>query len=76
MGRKSQFSPEARKRAVRMLEEHRCEYRTQWDAICSIATMIGCSAESLRRWLKVGWRAMKAMTTAMTLDALEQAIWA
>jgi len=47
MGRKSQFSPEARERAVRMLEEHRCEYRTQWDAICSIATMIGCSAESL-----------------------------
>ena len=52
MGRKSQFSPEARERAVRMLEEHRFEYRTQWDAICSIATMIGCSTESLRRWMK------------------------
>jgi len=24
----------------------------------------------------VGWRAMKTMTTDMTLDALEQAIWA
>ena len=53
MGRKSQFSPEARERAVRMLEEHRLDYRTQWDAICSIATMIGCSAESLRRWMKL-----------------------
>jgi transposase len=52
MGRKSQFSPEARERAVRMVEEHRPEYQTQWDAICSIATMIGCSAESLRRWIK------------------------
>jgi len=36
-----------------MLEEHRFEYWTQRDAICSIATMIGCSAESLRRWLKM-----------------------
>ena len=40
MGRKSQFSPESRERAVRMLEGHRPEYRTQWDAICSIPTMI------------------------------------
>ncbi|VBB39414.1 conserved hypothetical protein [uncultured Spirochaetota bacterium] len=56
MGRKSQFSPESRERAVRMLEEHRLEYQTQWDAICSIASMIGCSAESLRRWIKMDRR--------------------
>lgn len=53
MGRKSQFSPEARERAVRMVEEHRPEYQTQWDAVCSISSMIGCSAESLRRWMKM-----------------------
>jgi|GEM_PF-5538164 len=49
MGRKSQFSPEARERAVRTLEKHRHEYKMQWDEICSIAIMIGFNAESLRR---------------------------
>ena len=53
MGRKSQFSPEAQERAVRMVEEHRADYSSQWDAICAIAVMIGCSAESLRRWMKM-----------------------
>ncbi|VBB41165.1 conserved hypothetical protein [uncultured Spirochaetota bacterium] len=72
MGRKSQFSPEARERAVRMLEEHRCEYRTQWDAICSIATMIGCSAESLRRWLKKERKKRDPTTRAPVLSDKER----
>ena len=72
MGRKSQFSPEARERAVRMLEEHRLEYRTQWDAICSIATMIGCSAESLRRWLKMERRKRTQTSKAPVLDDKER----
>jgi len=78
MGRKSQFSPESRERAVRMLEKHRPEYRTQWDAICSIATMIGCSAESLRRWLKMERRkrnpapAAPALSDKERIDQLER----
>lgn len=55
-----------------MLEEHRFEYRTQWDAICSIATMIGCSAESLRRWLKLERRKRNQTTKAPVLSDKER----
>jgi transposase-like protein len=32
--------------------EHEGEYASQWEAIRSIATKIGCSPESLRIWLR------------------------
>lgn len=51
MTRTSRFSPEIRDRAVRMVLEHRSEYETKWAAIQSIAEKIGCSAESLRKWV-------------------------
>ena len=34
-----------------MVAEHLHEYSSQWAAITSIATKIGCTAESLRRWV-------------------------
>jgi transposase len=46
------FSPEVRGRAVRMVLEHRGEHASQWAAIVSIAAKIGCTAESLRRWVQ------------------------
>jgi transposase len=45
------FSPEVRERAVRMVLEHRPEHASQWAAIVSIAAKIGCTAETLRRWV-------------------------
>jgi transposase-like protein len=45
------FSPEVRERAVRMVLEHRPEHTSQWAAIVSIAAKIGCTAETLRRWV-------------------------
>jgi transposase len=51
MARPSRYSPEARQRAVRMVEEHREEYGSQWAAIQSISQKIGCTAETLRRWV-------------------------
>ncbi len=47
----SKFSAEVRERAVRMVQEHRGEHASQWAAIVSIAAKIGCTAETLRRWL-------------------------
>ncbi len=41
------FSPEVQERAVRMVEEHRQDYPSQWSAIESIAGKIGCSATTL-----------------------------
>jgi transposase len=51
MGRPSNFSPEVRERAVRMVFEHGDQYDSQWAAIRSIASKIGCAPESLRRWV-------------------------
>ena len=46
------FSPEVRERAVRMVFEHQEQYDSQWAAIASIAAKIGCTTESLRRWVR------------------------
>lgn len=48
----TRFSPEVRARAVRMVFEHREDYASQWAAISSIAAKIGCTAETLRRWVR------------------------
>ena len=48
----SRFSPEVRERAVRMVLEHQEEHDSQWAAIGSIAEKIGCSAETLRHWVR------------------------
>jgi len=52
MGRQSKYSPEVRERAVRMVFEHRSEYGSEWEAIGSIAGKIGCTAETLRKWVR------------------------
>jgi transposase len=51
MGRPSKYAPEVRERAIRMVREHRPEYPSQWAAITSIATKLGCTSETLRRWV-------------------------
>jgi len=52
MSRPSKFSPEVQERAVRMVLEHGGEYDSQWAAIRSIAGKIGCTPETLRRWVR------------------------
>ena len=52
MGRVSRFPQEVRERAVRMVFDHGSEYGSEWEAICSIAEKIGCSAETLRKWVR------------------------
>jgi transposase len=45
------YSPEVRARAVRMVIEHRGAHASQWAAIVSIATKIGCTAQTLHNWV-------------------------
>ena len=52
MPRKSRFSPEVRERSVRMVLDHRGEYASQWEAMRSVAGKIGCTAETLRKWVR------------------------
>ena len=52
MNRATRYSPEIRERAVRMVFEHQAEYDSQWAAMNSIAGKIGCTAETLRKWVR------------------------
>ena len=52
MTQRNRYSPEVRERAVRMVFEHVREYDSQWAAIVSIATKIGCTPETLRKWVR------------------------
>ena len=35
-----------------MVFEHEGQYASEWEAICSIAEKIGCSPETLRKWVR------------------------
>jgi transposase len=52
MGKESRFSPEVQERAVRLVGEQRDEHESQWATISSVASKIGCTAETLRRWVR------------------------
>jgi transposase len=52
MSKSMRYSPEVRERAVRMVFDHQSEYSSQWQAVVSIATKIGCTAETLRKWVR------------------------
>ena len=54
MGRNRRYPQEVRERAVRMVFDQQGQYASQWEALRSISSKIGCSAETLRNWV---WQA-------------------
>ena len=52
MTNRKRYSPEVRERAVRLVFDHVNDYNSEWEAISSIAAKIGCTAETLRKWVR------------------------
>jgi transposase len=52
MNTQRRYSPEFRERAVRLVEEQQKDGTTQWAAMQSISQKLGCTPESLRRWVR------------------------
>jgi transposase len=79
MSRQTRYSPEVRARAIRMVLEHRGDHASEWTAIGSIASKIGCTAETLRGWVRQSERdqGLRAGTTSderERLKALEREV--
>jgi transposase-like protein len=52
MNKTTKYSPEVREWAMRMVFKHQADYDSQWAALNSIASKIGCTAETLRKWVR------------------------
>jgi transposase len=52
MKTETRYSPEVRERAVRMVLGQQDQHESQWAAMVSIAAKIGCTTETLRRWVR------------------------
>ena len=52
MNSQPRYPQEMRERAVRLVFDHQDEYDSQWAAITSVATKLGMTPETLRKWVR------------------------
>jgi len=73
MGRPSKYPAEVRERAVRLVLEQQAEHGSQWAAMVSIATKMGCNPETLRHWVRQAERdhGQRAGLTSTERDRLK-----
>ena len=71
MNTSKRYSPEVRERAVRMVLEQQTEHSSQWATIQSIASKLGCTSETLRRWVRRAERD-QGIRNGMTSDDRER----
>ena len=68
MRKSPKFSPEVVERAVLMVFDAKDQYPSQWEAIVSIAGKIGCTGETLRKWVRQGERDSGARSGTTTAE--------
>jgi transposase-like protein len=71
------YSPELRERAVRMVQDNRSDYKSEWAAFTAISKLFGMSPETLRAWVRrsqvdVGARAGITSDEWARLEELER----
>ena len=52
MDNRKRFPPEVRERAVRLVFDQANQYSSQWACIAALAPKVGCTAQTLRSWVK------------------------
>lgn len=52
MAKQTRYPKEFKQRAVRLVFEQEKEHSSQWAAISSVAVKMGCTQETLRRWVR------------------------
>src|SRR4051794_6461979 len=68
MGNRPRHPQELRERAVRLVQEHRDEYPSEWAAITSVAGKLGIGTEALRPWLRRAQREPQPGPGGMTAE--------
>ena len=51
MNTSKRYPPEVRERAVRLFQQSLREHPSRWSAIESVSEKVGCTTETLRRWI-------------------------
>ena len=77
MNGRTRYSPEVRERAVRLVFEQESAHDSQWATMESVVSKIGCTAETLRKWVRQaerdqGRRYGVTMSDRERLKALER----
>ena len=52
MGQRTKYPAEMRERAVRLVFEQQDRHESQYAAIVSVAEKLGCTAETVRKWVR------------------------